>query len=876
MKLSGALLLDRDDVYQNLFARHRAHWLYCQVLADVMVAPELSGNGASERCPEAIGPFRTSKQRKSDRIQARQWRTGHRAAASPDGPGIAGDQRCALPEVAKEPLTSGLSQKDTWWRILAEVAEGYPKLLVWLTEGQVTERGLRNVFGLWVALLRRIPGFHLLIWHFMFKPVSTRAPWRPALYEAILQDTRERLNSQSHSPCLEPDPVFRHNHGGTTGLSPMTDLAVLAPTAVCHELNEKVAHLATGCIGISGLRGTGKTSLIQDFCSHHYGTPRYGAATDNEQSHLAALRGLRIVVDAPLRFDAREFLIHLYSSLCQAVLADVRFNSTSLPGRLLGPVLLPRSARLSDVAGALSGIGFLALAFGLAYRAVGGTWPVPPWPSSRAWEWVGVLACLIGAAAAVGWRTRLAMVEIRQVTDIRADAEERLRRLHFQRTDARTSAGTLSPARLGATLSVGASHSLTEQMMSLPELIDDYRDFAKRVVAAMLEAHQVQTGAATKKPDRPNEKKIRQQEIRLIIGIDEMDQIENPGAACVFLEELSAAFGTSNCVYLLAIAPSTLAAVDRRTVPLKTASGGLFDEMVWVEPLTLEEAVRLLDARVIGMPPAFVALCYVMSGGVPRELLRVARAVTVAAEKLDPSGQGLALGAAAEHVIKAEIRSLRHRAVASAAAMGVRTAELGIGDTFDWLEEFDRTSFQGPAAGIDSHAWIQDTLTKVCGPWTKNPPSPDDPLAAVAVEIFDCFVAGLFFLLTVLDLFTRERTRADGSQEVAVNQIFRQPKQSAADATSAVSADRKPCRESSISYDSPALRDLARAHVALSASPQAAASYASQARKSLADPRLLNDPQMAIEVNLHFLAPPPADRQVASRILSGMGKIKWP
>jgi hypothetical protein len=806
MKLSGTLLLDRDDVYQNLFARNRAHWLYRQVLADVMVAPELSGSRGGEAAEQAIMPFRTRKQRKLDKKRMREQRAMARAAR-PDGPAIAPD----------------------WWCTLAEVAEGYPKLLVWLTEGQVTENGLRNVFGLWVALLRRIPGLHLLLWHFMFKPVSTRAPWRPALYEAVLQYTRERCNSHLHSLCREPESVFHYNQGGAAGLSPMTDLAVLTPTTSCRELNDKVAHMATGCIGISGLRGTGKTSLIRDFCAHHYGTPRYQAAADREQACPTPLRGLRIVVDAPMRFDAREFLIYLYSCLCRAVLTDVRFN-TSLPGRLLGPVLLPRSARLSDVAGALGGIGFLALAFSLAYEAVGGTWPGLPWHDSRAWEWIGVLACLIGAVMTAGWRTRLAMVEVRQVTNIRADAEERVRRLHFQRTDTRTSTGTLSPARLGAALSIGASHSFTEQLMSLPELIDDYRDFALRVVAAMLEADQVQTGAAASQP-RGGEGTRGQQEIRLIIGIDEMDQIGDPGAACMFLEELSAAFGTANCVYLLAIAPGTLAAVDRRTVPLKTASGGLFDEMVWVEPLTLTEAASLLDARVIGMPHAFIALCYVMSGGVPRELLRVARAVIDAAEQpvLKAEG-GLALSAAAEHVIKAEIRSLRHRAVASAAAMGVRAAELGVSATFDWLEKFDREPFHGlGAAPADSHAWIQDSLTSACEPWTRKPPSADDPLAAAAMEICNCLAAGLFFLLTVLDLFTRD-----------------EPQQKPGEA--AIRAGRRAW----LTDDSPVLRDLARAHVALAVSPVVAVSYVSQARENLVVP--LKDPQMAKEVDVHFLS----------------------
>jgi hypothetical protein len=296
---------------------------------------------------------------------------------------------------------------------------------------------------------------------------------------------------------------------------------------------------------------------------------------------------------------------------------------------VIGPILLPRTLRPTVIIGSLSGLGFLALAFGLSFRAVVHQWPLPHF-HVWVWEWIGVAACLLAALVSIGWRARHTMIEVRQVTNLCADAEQRLRRLHYQRTDSRNAGGSLA-GPLGAGLSAGTGQSFTEQVMSLPELIDDYRDFAGRVVAAMV-------ADAQSKADAEANGEVP--EVRLIVGIDEMDQIDDPKAACMFLDELSAVFGTPNCVYLLALAPATLAAVDQRTVPLKMSSSGLFDEMVWIEELTLQEAATLLDGRVLAMPAAFIALCYALSGGLPRDLLRVARAViSVGEHAADKAGR---------------------------------------------------------------------------------------------------------------------------------------------------------------------------------------------------------------------------------------------
>src|SRR5438128_2725692 len=127
---SGELFLDRDEVYQSAGAQWRARWLYDHVRFKVHSHSELRDLGGRKPAPPRERPF------------PRRFRR-HR-----------------------HPVIS-----RAHWHVVAEVAENYPKLLVWLTEGQVHARGLRNVFGFYVAVLRLVPGLRWLLWQFIFKPV---------------------------------------------------------------------------------------------------------------------------------------------------------------------------------------------------------------------------------------------------------------------------------------------------------------------------------------------------------------------------------------------------------------------------------------------------------------------------------------------------------------------------------------------------------------------------------------------------------------------------------------------------------------------------------------------------------------------------------
>jgi hypothetical protein len=701
-------------------------------------------------------------------------------------------------------------RNDQSLRMVAEVADSYPRLLAWLTEGRANKYW--NVFGFLIAVLRLIPGVRRIIWHILFEPVAHRAPWRLALQEVILQEERCNFNNRPGADRLSTKLSMSDC---TPGLSAVTDVTMLTSTASRKDLRRKIEKMSSGCIGISGLIGSGKTSLIHDFCRHRFGTPIWGPTDVGE------LPGLRLTVQAPLRYDAREFLVHLYTCLCEAVLVDIRLNPTSFVDRVVLSVLVPRSVRPAALLRGLMGIALFALSGSLAYRAASGSWPWVSWPL-QPWEWLGVFAALVAAVIVISWRTRQALVELRQIRTLAIDAQARLERLHFQRTDTRSLGGGLA-GPTGTGLNLSSTQSLTEQMMTLPELIDDYRDFAERVVGALQQA--ISTRADKNHPLGASKEYM---EVRLVIGIDEMDRIEDAQNANRFLSELSSVFGTSHSVYLISVSPDTLAAGGQRMIPLKTASSGIFDDMVWVEPFDLPTAGTLLDRRVIGLPTAFIALCYVLSGGLPRDLLRIARTLfTVKSAGCNELG----LVDVAGNVIIGELRALRHRAMAQATSLeNPATPDLlGLLSADDW--PMDHTENSGHSGSIDIKA-IMDGFSQL---WTGKArerfAETHEGIAALTAEICDSFLAGLYFLMTVYQLFAAE---PDLVTELAA------------------------CRADGVFKfnDDALLRGLARARTTLGVSPYLAAEITKETRRALFS--RTGHPAFLPNIEPDFLNPPPA------------------
>ena len=83
------------------------------------------------------------------------------------------------------------------------------------------------------------------------------------------------------------------------------------------DLTRQIVRTPSASVGISGIRGIGKSTLIRWLCT--------------ERDPGRKLPTLGIYLTAPVEYDARDFLVHLYITLCKAVLADDRFTDRRKP-----------------------------------------------------------------------------------------------------------------------------------------------------------------------------------------------------------------------------------------------------------------------------------------------------------------------------------------------------------------------------------------------------------------------------------------------------------------------------------------------------------------------------------------------------------------
>lgn len=135
---------------------------------------------------------------------------------------------------------------------------------------------------------------------------------------------------------------------------------------------------------------------------------------------------------------------------------------------------------------------------------------------------------------------------------------------------------------------------------TLPEVVAEYRDLATEVVGW-------RSG--------------------LVVAIDELDRIPDAETAERFIDRIRPVFGIPGVVYLVAVSEEVLARFERRVSDQGSGMDATFDDIIRLHEFGLDETLALLRRRVTGFPDLFLALCYCLSGGVPRDSIRAARAL---------------------------------------------------------------------------------------------------------------------------------------------------------------------------------------------------------------------------------------------------------
>jgi hypothetical protein len=437
-------------------------------------------------------------------------------------------------------------------------------------------------------------------------------------------------------------------------------------------------------------------------------------APDLLDARAAGEKGSRlgIVLSAPVRYEPQEFVVHLHQQLCLRILGER--PSMSLAGTealeaqrgwlqpvrwqfllifsvaaisagvalilvglfahapaLVGParislLLLGLAAVLAFVAGALTGrgmyysdFGTILWAFVAVSYAVGAALGIteiglrsiaPPLIASAL-----VLAGCAGLAMAFKLRYRERWLEHERIDmfhrELRSSSGagvqhsphyelaqvarahlEELRYLvsYSAESSATLKAGSVPTVPVGLEAKTGRGTSWAPNPRTYPEVVASLQ----QLLTTMGQWHTV------------------------MIGIDELDKMRSAEDVELFLNEIKSIFGVRNCFFIVSVSEDAAAGFERRGVPFRDVFDSCFDEIVALQHLEFLDSRRLLANEVGAWARPFVTLCHVLSGGLPRDLLRTARLVVASAE----ADRHVRIGPTTTQLIEADLTG-RSRAI---------------------------------------------------------------------------------------------------------------------------------------------------------------------------------------------------------------------
>ncbi|MEU1122002.1 hypothetical protein ABZ371_00040 [Streptomyces sp. NPDC005899] len=179
----------------------------------------------------------------------------------------------------------------------------------------------------------------------------------------------------------------------------------------------------------------------------------------------------------------------------------------------------------------------------------------------------------------------------------------------LQTTQMSTAAMTTGASQM---LTLGTTHSTSISTIppNFPELVSDFREVLGSIAGT-----------------------LKRRGGKVVIAIDEVDRLGSDVQALAFLSEVKAVLGVPHVHYLISVAEDVGAAFVRRGLPHRDVTDSSLDDVVYVQPTTLFEARAMLARRAPGLSDPYVMLAHILSGGIPRDLLRYGRHIMETREK---------------------------------------------------------------------------------------------------------------------------------------------------------------------------------------------------------------------------------------------------
>ncbi|MFG2771222.1 P-loop NTPase fold protein [Streptomyces sp. NPDC048350] len=456
----------------------------------------------------------------------------------------------------------------------------------------------RLVTPVWLATLRMQATF-------------LRRRWEERLPEALaaqVRPTLRRLIGEEHDDLLVTPDLL--------GLIEVHDPRYVVPHRELQGLAARMALMAGGTIAISGPRGVGKSTLLK-------------SVTRNwEPGHLV------VPVEIPAAYVPQEFLLSLFQRVCEEFLAlhGHAVDSSSMFLVKLRKHLLKRLRHLALlsvrllVAGTLLVIALAPLADMLREGMAG----APGERLAQAWHglWGFVTAFWsdhpVSTRLPLGLFGLVLLVSLPRWQKRSSLVKSCVHYLYLLRTMQSTSVASgavLTPLTAG-TLSATRTTTLSSRTLTFPELVGHFRGLLERMTKEG--NRRAETG------DSPR---------RVLIVIDEIDRIGTAEQARSLLTEIKSVFGIPHVYFLISVAEDVGAGFVRRGIPVRDVIDSSLDDVVHIEPRTLDESNEIIQNRVPGLTLPFVALAHCLSGGITRDLIRCTRRMVMIPEQLGP-GEG--------------------------------------------------------------------------------------------------------------------------------------------------------------------------------------------------------------------------------------------
>lgn len=423
------------------------------------------------------------------------------------------------------------------------------------------------------------------------------ANWVQACWdEGVLPFVRRVINERL-------EPIARTSLSVTSaeapGLYGTSESSYIVRTRSVEEFVAAAERLPTGAIGLAGPRGVGKTSLIEHF-----------AGSFRRDAGLYRYEPLKVMVSAPVQYEPRDFLLHLFATVCQQVSRRRERDTMSRPD---WRVVLTGLRGLGLFGGATVAALVLVLGFDVfgkpgqvvdAVRA-SNLWLIPAGALAVAFL-LELLRCgWLGVRWWWAWRAAPAEDPVVVL------ARQHLENIHYLLTHTSGWSGKLT-LPLQSEAGWSSSTQRERRPQTYPELVTALRDFL---------AEFARSEGATQ---------------AMIIAVDELDKISSAEDAQKFVNEIKGVFGARGTQFVVSVSEDALASFERRGLPVRDAFDSAFHEIVRVDYLTLADTAELLSSRVIGLPEPFVWLVHCMSGGLPRDVVRTARAMVALTSPGEP------------------------------------------------------------------------------------------------------------------------------------------------------------------------------------------------------------------------------------------------